>query len=156
MKKVIILLCLFFLVVGCETKEERDEKKKQEEIKKVTEKLDKQELSEEAKKWLLSTKTEKVITIFCVSTSKKCEEIKAIVDEVQTKYKNITYYYNLDEIDEETKKTLKETYKIDDYASYTPYLFVTIKDKLINTHTGSFTKEEYIEFLKTSKVISEN
>lgn len=155
MKKVLCILLLLFLVCGCETKEEAEKRKKDEMREKINEEISKKELSQEAKDWLVNTKVENAVTILCITTSKKCTDLKKITEEIIKENKVNIYFYNMDEQDETMIETLKTTYKIDNYAGYVPYLFITSKEKLLATHIDQITKEELITLLKQNKFIEQ-
>ena len=154
MKKLIFCIASILLLVSCQTEEEIREQKKQEEINKITEEIEKEQISDEAKKWLIDTKTKNMATIFCMATSKKCNNLKNYIDSLIEEYNITIYFYNLDEIDESTKETIKTTYELNDYANYTPYIFITENNKLLDTKTD-FTNDELLKLLKETKIISE-
>jgi len=154
MKKLLLIIISLLLLVGCQTKEEIEAQKKQEELNKITEEVEKEEISDEAKKWLIDSKTKKMATILCMTTSKKCKKIKTYVDKLLTEYNITIYFYNLDEIEDTTKQTIKTTYELKDFASYTPYIFITENSKLLTSKTD-FTEEELSTLLKETKIISE-
>src|SRR5574344_1601433 len=154
MKRIVILLFLVLLVVGCETAASRDKKKQEEELKKITEEINKNDVPEESKKWLIDNKTSSVITVFCMSTSKKCESLKELLTDIETNYKLKTYYFNFDEVKDEVKSVYKTTYTIDDYTGYLPYIMVVNKDKLTFTHTDTLDKTNLIDLLTQNKIIN--
>ena len=147
MKKILLLLFSILLLFGCETKEEREQRKKDEEIQKITEELTQNETPEEAK-------ADKVVTIFCLTTSKKCESLKVVSEEIKEGENLKLYFFNLDEIKDEVKTIYKTTYELNDYTGYLPYIMIVSKNKLISTHTDTLDKESFIEYLKENKIIS--
>lgn len=155
MKKALLLLIFFFFLTSCETAQEKDMRKKEEEIEKITEEIEKQDVPEEIKQWLIDNKVKNVITILCLSTSRKCNALKIVSDEIAKEYDLSIYYNNLDELKDNVISILKTTYELNDYTGYMPYIYIINTDKLLSTHTDTFSKEEFIEYLKQNKIISE-
>lgn len=147
MKKVLIVLLSLLIICGCETQEQRDIRKHQEEIDKVKQEVSTSDVPENAKKWLVDIKTEKVVTILCIKTSKKCGKMEENLDQIDNKLK---YFIYLDEIEEEEKKVYKTTFELNDYTSYVPYIMISDKNKLLTTKTD-ITIEEINELLNDKK-----
>lgn len=153
MKKLFMLLLIIFMLVGCETQEERDARKKSEEIKKINESLTTSEIPEETRQWLVDTKMENVITVFCITSSKKCEELSNTIEEVKKNNGVITHIINLDTIADNVKNVYKTTYELKDYTGYLPYIFITSKEELLYTHTDIISQEELINVLKENEIV---
>ena len=143
MKKVLVVLLSLLIICGCETQEQRDIRKHQEEIDKVTQEVSSSNIPENAKKWLVDIKTEKVVTVLCITTSSKCKIMQEKFDQVNNKLK---YFINLDEIEDEEKNVYKTTFELDDYTSYVPYIIISDSNKLLTTKTD-ITIEELNELL---------
>lgn len=154
MKKLFILVLFILLLTGCKTQEDIQKEKKEEEINKISEELDKEEVPTEAKEWLINIKTEDVLTVFCISTSKKCATLKEDINSIKKEYKLLTYYFEFDKIDENVRKVYKETFKLNDYTGYLPYIIISSKNTLIKTHTDTLSKDDLIKLLKENKIIS--
>lgn len=143
MKKVLLVLLSLLIICGCETQEQRDIRKHKEEIEKVTQEVNSSNIPENAKKWLVNIKTEKVVTVLCLTTSNKCKKMQENFDQVNNKLK---YFINLDEIEDEEKNVYKTTFELDDYTSYVPYIMISDSNKLLTTKTD-ITIEEINELL---------
>ena len=48
----------------------------------------------------------------------------------------------------------RETYKLNDYASYVPYIFITNKGILTSTKTDIYKNEDLINYFKENKIIT--
>ena len=147
MKKVLVVLLSLLIICGCETQEQRDIRKHQEEIAKATQEVSSSNIPENAKKWLVDVKTEKVVTVLCITTSHKCKNIQENFDQIDNKLK---YFINLDEIEDDEKNVYKTTFELDDYTSYVPYVMISEKNKLLTTKTN-ITIEELNEILNPKK-----
>ncbi len=143
MKKVLVILLALLILCGCETQEQRDIRKHQEEIEKATQEVGSSNIPENAKKWLVDVKTEKVVTVLCITTSNKCKKIQENFDQINNKFK---YFINLDEIEDDEKNVYKTTFELDDYTSYVPYVIISEKNKLLTTETD-ITIEDINEIL---------
>ena len=156
MKKAVLFILLILFLTGCETQSERDERKKNEEINKITDELKEEKIPEEAQQWLIDTKMNSVVTIYCLSTSTKCKKLEEVSNNIKTKYEDIKlYFYKLDEIEESLKNVYKNTYELSDYTGYLPYISIIHKENVISTHTDTLTEEEFINYLKENKIITE-
>ena len=154
MKKILLLLLIVFMLFGCETQEERIKREKNEKVEEITKELANKEVPKEVQNWIVSTTLDKVITVFCITTSKKCTEEKNIVEEIKAEYDVNMYYINVDEIPEKSKNIYKTTYEIEDYTGYLPYMLVTDSKEVISTHTDMLKKEDFVNYLKELKIIS--
>ena len=154
MKKMLLLLLIVFMLFGCETQEERIKREKNEKVEEITKELANKEVPKEVQNWIVSTTLDKVITVFCITTSKKCTEEKNIVEEIKAEYDVNMYYINVDEIPEKSKNIYKTTYEIEDYTGYLPYMLVTDSKEVISTHTDMLKKEDFVNYLKELKIIS--
>lgn len=155
MKKIAIVIFLSLFLVGCETQEERDNRIKKENIDKLQEEYKDAQMSDTAKDWLVETKLEKVVTILCLSSSKKCEEIKANYETLKNDLKINIEFIELDNVSDSDKSVYKTTYKLNDYASYVPYIFITNKGILTSTKTDLYKNEDLINYFKENKIITE-
>ena len=145
MKKIILLIISIFVLCSCQTQEESIKKQEDKRIEKIKENIKEEKIPESTKNWLIDTKTKKVLTILCISTSKKCEKIKKEIKEEKEIEK---YYIEIDKISEEEKKIYKETYELNNYTGYLPYLILTNKGKLLNTKTDIYTNDIIKELTK--------
>ena len=141
MKKFFILLTGLFLITGCQTQEEIRKQKEQEELNKIKEEVAQTEVPESTKEWLIKTKTENVLTILCITSSKKCSNLT-------------TFFLNIDELTEEEKNIYKTTYELNDYTGYLPYIIVTKKDKYITSIKDTIDKKEILNILMKNKLIN--
>jgi alkyl hydroperoxide reductase subunit AhpC len=142
------------MLFGCETQEERIKREKDEKVEEITKELTSKEIPKDVQNWIVSTTLDKVITVFCITTSKKCTEEKNIIEEIKTEYNVNMYYINVDEIPDESKNIYKTTYDIEDYTGYLPYMLVTDSKEVISTHTDMLKKEDFVNYLKELKIIS--
>ena len=154
MKKFFILLTGLFLITGCQTQEEIRKQKEQEELNKIKEEVAQTEVPESTKEWLIKTKTENVLTILCITSSKKCSNLKTTIEEIQKEYKLTTFFINIDELTEEEKNIYKTTYELNDYTGYLPYIIVTKKDKYITSIKDTIDKKEILNILMKNKLIN--
>lgn len=148
-KKIIVIISMLFLIVGCQTQEEILEQKEKARVDEITNEVKKNaEIPEEAKQWLIDNKSKKVLTIFCIKTSNRCNKIKENISEIEKSIK--TYYIELDDLEDEIKDFYKKTYELNDYTGYLPYAILVNNNKLVSTN--STIKD--IEDIKT--MINEN
>ena len=154
MKKILLLTIIFFFITGCKTQEDIEKEKKEEEISKIKEELQNEDIPQETEDWLIKVKTENVVTVLCITTSKKCENFSKIVTEVTEKYKINSYVINLDNYEDTIKNIYKSEFKLTDYTGYLPYIIISKNDTLLQTHTDSLNKEELITMLENNKLIT--
>lgn len=154
----IIITCATLLVImfltGCETQEERNNRIKNENINMIQNEYIDVDISDNVKDWIVESKIENVITILCLSTSNKCSEIKSNYEDIKKEYIINIEYVELDKINDADKNVYKSTYKIDDYASYVPYIFIVNKGKLISTKNDIYKNEDLINYFKENKLIT--
>lgn len=145
MKKLFIVLFCILLLTGCETKEERDKRLEEEQLKSIKEEVTKSEVPENAKEWLVDIKSDKVLTVLCISTSNKCTKIKENLNNIKSIK---TYYFNVDEISDEEKDVYKTEFELPNYTGYLPYLILSNDDKLIDTTFDIFEVDDINKFIE--------
>ncbi len=154
MKKVVLLTTLL-LLTGCKTQQELAEEKRLEELNKITEEVNKTEVPESTKDWLIKTKTEEVLTIICISTSSKCNTINTNLEELKKQTNIETYYIEVDKLTEEETNIYKTTFKLDDYNGYLPYMLLTRENELITTIKDTADINEIKNIIDQNKIVSE-
>lgn len=153
MKKLFIILFLLVLT-GCQTKEEIEKQKKEEEIQNITEEINKKDVPESTKEWLIKNESEKVLTILCITTSNKCKELKENINTLKEKI--TTYYLNVDKLNDEELLIYKTKYELKDYNSYLPYIFVGERNKLLTTIKDEKDVNKILTVLIDKKIVSQN
>ncbi|MBQ6285216.1 MAG: hypothetical protein IJK67_02765 [Bacilli bacterium] len=153
-KKLLILTFIILLLSACKTQQEMEEEKENQRINEITKEVEKNtEISEEAKKWLIDNKATKVLTIFCMKTSSRCNKLKEEVKEYESKLK--VYYIEMDETDDTTKETYKTTYELKEYTGYLPYVILVNNNKLIDYSNKITDIKDIKELLIKNKIVSE-
>ena len=153
-KLLMILLCLLFILTGCQTQEEIQQQKEKERIEEITKEVEENtEIPEEAKQWMIDNKSVKVVTILCIKTSNRCEAIKKELEEAKLDIKN--YYIELDDLPDNVKDIYKNTYELKDYTGYLPYVIVVNNNKLIATKSDAKNFEDIKTLLIENKIVSE-
>ena len=153
-KKLLILTFIILLLSACKTQQEMEEEKENQRIIEITKEVEKNtEISEEAKKWLIDNKATKVLTIFCMKTSSRCNKLKEEVKEYESKLK--VYYIEMDETDDTTKETYKTTYELKEYTGYLPYVILVNNNKLIDYSNKITDIKDIKELLIKNKIVSE-
>lgn len=147
MKKFFISILCLIILGGCQTQEEIRKQKEEEELNKIKEEVQNSEIPEDVKNWTFDIKTKEVLTVFCISTSKKCETLKTSLEEVKNTNGLNYYYFEVDKLDDSIKKNYKEYFELKDYTGYLPYLMLSKNDKLIKTDNDIFNKEDLLNFL---------
>ena len=155
MKKIILIIIVMLLfVTGCKTQEEIAEEKEKQRIEEITKEVEKNtEVSEDVKKWLVDNRSKKVLNILCISTSKRCTEIKEDVKNYENKIK--VHYIELDKIEEADAESYKTTYELKDYTGYLPYIYLVDNNKLIDYERDIRKLEDIKSFLVKNKIVSE-
>lgn len=155
MKKIVlILLITLVFITGCKTQEEIEKEKEKQRIEEITKEVEKNtEVSEDAKKWLVDNKSKKVLTVLCISTSKRCEEVKVDLKNYESKLK--VYYFELDKIEENDANTYKTTYELKNYTGYLPYIYLVDNNKLVDYERDIRKVEDIKTFLVKNKIVSE-
>ena len=153
-KKLLILTFIILLLSACKSQQEMEEEKENQRIIEITKEVEKNtEISEEAKKWLIDNKATKVLTIFCMKTSSRCNKLKEEVKEYESKLK--VYYIEMDETDDTTKETYKTTYELKEYTGYLPYVILVNNNKLIDYSNKITDIKDIKELLIKNKIVSE-
>ncbi len=153
-KKLLILTLIILLLSACKTQEEMEEEKEKQRINDITKEVEKNtEISDEAKKWLIDNKATKVLTIFCMKTSSRCNKLKEDVKEYESKLK--VYYIEMDETDESTKESYKTTYELKEYTGYLPYIILVDNNKLIDYSNKINDIKDIKDILIKNKIVSE-
>ena len=153
-KLLITSLCALLLLTGCQTQEEIMIQKEKERVEEITKEVEENtEIPEEAKQWMIDNRSTKVLTILCVKTSKRCEEIKKGLDEAKFDIKE--YYIELDDLNDTVKNVYKTTYELKDYTGYLPYVILVDNNKLVNTKKDIKNFEDLKNFLVENKMVSE-
>ena len=154
MKKKLLILTLLFFLVGCQTQEEREMEKEKQRVEDITKEVEKNtEIPEEAKNWLIDNKSKTVLTILCLKTSNRCNEIKKGLSEYEKKVK--IYYIELDDLEENVKDIYKTTYELNNYTGYLPYVYLVNNNKLITTNQSIKDINDIKKLLVENKVVSE-
>ncbi len=143
MKKILLGSLILLLLCSCDNNKNTEIKNQT--LENTTNEIDNMNVSEELKAWLNDIKTNKVLTIFCISTSKRCEKIKGSIDEITNVNK---YIIMLDQLNDEEKSIYKSKFDIKDYTGYVPYLILSDKDKLINTKKNISDINDVKDFIK--------
>ena len=144
MKKILLITCLLILC-SCETKESKIKKEEEKKLNDLTNSVEKSSNPDSTKEWLISVAKDKVLTIFCISTSSKCSKINENINNIKG---SKVYYLNLDELTDDEKNVYKTKFDISDYTSYVPYLILSDEDKLIKTGTDIYEINSINEFIK--------
>ncbi len=153
-KKLLILTVIILLLSACKTQEEIEEEKEKQRIDEITKEVEKNtEVSEDAKKWLIDNKATKVLTIFCMKTSSRCNKLKEDVKEYENKLK--IYYIEMDETDDSTKEIYKTTYELKEYTGYLPYAILVDNNRLIDYLNKISDIKDIKELLVKNKIVSE-
>ena len=138
------------MFTSCQTKENIEKEKAQNEIKLIDEQLESVELPKQTQEWLLDVKTDAVATILCITSSSKCKKLEKLINDINNSH---IYFIYLDKIEEEIKKIYKETFELNDYTGYLPYIFITNKNKISYTHTDTLSEDKLNSILKENKII---
>ncbi len=154
MKKILLLItCVFLITTGCQTQEEREQEKEKQRIDNITEEVKKNtEIPEEAKTWMIDNKSKKVLTILCIKTSNRCLKLKEDIKDLDKNVK--VYYIELDDLEDDVKNIYKETYNLDNYTGYLPYVYLVDNNKLISKNANVKNIDDLKEMItneKTSK-----
>ncbi len=154
MKKILLLItCAFLITTGCQTQEEREQEKEKQRIDNITEEVKKNtEIPEEAKTWMIDNKSKKVLTILCIKTSNRCLKLKEDIKDLDKNVK--VYYIELDDLEDDVKNIYKETYNLDNYTGYLPYVYLVDNNKLISKNANVKNIDDLKEMItneKTSK-----
>ena len=144
MKKLLLITCLL-LLCSCETKEQKLQKEEEKRLNELTNNVEKSANPDSTKEWLIDVAKGKVLTIFCLSTSKKCETIKNDLNNIKG---SKVYYLNLDELTDDEKTVYKSKFDISDYTSYVPYLILSNENKLLKTDTDIHEINDINDFIK--------
>jgi hypothetical protein len=155
MKKVLLSVSvIMILLTGCQTQEEINIKKEKERIEGITKEVESNtEIPEEAKTWMIDNKSTQVLTILCIKTSKRCSTLKEELSKNELNIKN--YYIDIDELDDKVKNVYKNTYELDSYTGYLPYVILVDNDKLIATKSNVNNIDDIKSFLEENKIVSE-
>ena len=146
MKKMLLIIMSISILCSCQTQEELKKKKELDNKNEIKENLDKKNIPETTKEWIIDSKTEKTLTIICTDKSKKCKEIKNNLKELEKEIK--TYYIEIDNITKEEKEIYKTTYELNNYTGYLPYIMLIDNDKLLDTKTDVYKLEDLKKIIK--------
>ncbi len=153
-KTFLLLLIILLLLTGCKTKEEIEQEKEQQRINDITKEVEKNtEVPEDVKKWLVDNKTKQVLTIFCMSISKRCELIEKDIKQYEDKIK--VHYIDFYEMEDSKKEAYKNAYELKDYTGYLPYVFIVKNDKLIDYEKDVKSIDDIKKILVKNKIVSE-
>lgn len=104
--------------------------------------------------WSTSTAVySNVVSVVSSSNSSHCQEYKPIIEELAQRNNFKLYWFESDQMNEKDLNFLLTYYNLKDYEGYTPYTFITNKNKFIDSETGYANEEQIIKFLKTNSVI---
>ncbi len=146
MKKMLLIIMSISILCSCQTQEELKKAKELDNKNEIKENLDKKNIPETTKEWIIDSKTEKTLTIICTDKSKKCKEIKNNLKELEKEIK--TYYIEIDNITKEEKEIYKTTYELNNYTGYLPYIMLIDNDKLLDTKTDVYKLEDLKKIIK--------
>ena len=141
MKKTLLIICLLLILCSCSKK---DNNKLNSETNNTTITDNNIGYTENTKTWLEDISNKKVITIFCLTTSKKCTELNSNINQIKN---TKVYFLYLDEITDEEKNVYKNKYDLKDYTGYTPYLILSDKNKLLKTDTDLYKIDDINKFI---------
>lgn len=152
-KKIFLILLLIFIFSGCKTQEEIMQEKEKERVDQISKEVEEnKEIPQETKEWIIDNKSKKVLTILCIKSSKKCQNIKQNINVFNNNIK--TYYIELDDTFENVKDVYKNTYELDNYTGYLPYAFYVNNDILIDKIANINNIEDINNFLIKNKIVS--
>ncbi len=96
---------------------------------------------------------ETVVSVLASSTCPHCQELKPIITKVAEDYKLKLYFVEADQMDSVDYEIYTNAIELVGYNSSVPYMFIVSDKKFVNSHTGSMSQEDLVDYLKDNNVI---
>lgn len=103
--------------------------------------------------WIKDTKNEKVVTVLGLTTCSHCQEYKPKIISLAKKNNINLYFFELDTLSEEDRKTVVETYTLDEYEGSVPFTFIIDKGVYKDSRTGFSNITSIENFLSENGVL---
>ena len=96
---------------------------------------------------------ETVVSVLASSKCPHCQELKPIITKVAEDYKLKLYFVEADQMDSVDYEIYTKAIELVGYNGSVPYMFIVSDKKFVNSHTGSMSQEDLVDYLKDNNVI---
>lgn len=115
----------------------------------------KQNIEYNVSDWLVDIeKEEAVVTILGLTTCSHCQQYKPTIEKLANKHKFKLYFFELDELTEEERNTVENTFELETYEDSVPFTYIVKNKKVIAEDTGFESRDYTYQYLKDHKVIN--
>ncbi len=98
-------------------------------------------------------KDEYAVTVIALTYCSHCHNFRPIIKNISKEYKLPLYWFDIDALSKDDSDYLYETFEPYGYSGSSPYIAISNKGKVIDTHTGEMDKEMTLTFLKEAGAI---